>query len=166
MQNYTFSVNRNPYGRGNFRIKTTPALVVQALCEKANTAERLFLIVFKPLLTAHVGKVFNLELLENGLETVAVGACCHEADLDGSIVLHPCVAHHDVVLVVERIENLDGVQAAYGLNPDVGYGLVEADDTPVGSVVGDNSAQVVFAVYEFNARLDIVFVVDKCFSSS
>ena len=124
------------------------------------TCPLLGTVLFQPFEAAHVGQVFYLEVLEGGAESVAVGAGTHHAHLNGGVVLQPGVAHEGVLLVVERVEYLDGVEASHGLDPDVGHGPVEGDDAPVGGVVGNHGAEVEFAVDELDAGLDVVFVVD------
>ena len=93
-------------------------------------------------------------------EALAVGAGGHGPYLHGGVVLHPGVAHEGVLLVVERVEDLYGVAPADGLDPNERHGTVQFDDAPVRSVVRDDGTQVVFAVDEFDACLDVVLVVD------
>ena len=56
--------------------------------------------------------MLDLEVLEDGLEALAVGAGGHGPYLHGGVVLHPGVAHEGVLLVVERVEDLYGVAPA------------------------------------------------------
>lgn len=104
--------------------------------------------------------MFHFEMFEGGIEAVSVGAGCHEAYVYGGVVLKPGVPHHDVFLVVERIEYFHGIQSSYRFNPYVRNRLVQCDDAPVGGFVGNYSAQVEFSVYKLNACLDVVLVVD------
>lgn len=76
------------------------------------------------------------------------------------VCLDPCVAHHVVFLVIERIENLHGIKSAHSFNPDILYRAVEGNDAPVGSLVGDYCAEIVFAVHKLYAGLDIVLAVE------
>ena len=120
----------------------------------------LSLVTLEPLLTTEVGEVLDLEVFEGGFEALTIGAGGHESDLDGAVVGHPGIAHHGVFFVVEGVEYFDGIESANGFHPDVGDGLVEGDDAPVGGVVGDDGADVVLAVDIFYTGLDVVFFVD------
>ena len=50
------------------------------------------------------------EALESGLEAVSVRAGSHHSDHYRGVVLQPAVAHHRILLVIERIEDLDRFQ--------------------------------------------------------
>lgn len=65
----------------------------------------LFRILFQPFLSAEVGQVLYLEILKGGIEAVSVRAGRHETYHDRDVVLQPGVAHHDIFLVVEGIED-------------------------------------------------------------
>lgn len=120
----------------------------------------LFGVVAQPFQSPQVRQVLHLKMIEGCPEPFPVRAGSHRAHHDRRVVLQPGVAHQRVLLVVERIEDLDGVEPPHGLDPDAGYGLLQRDDAPVGGVVGHHGAEVVLSVHEFDARLDVVFVVD------
>lgn len=120
----------------------------------------LFHILFQPFLSAEVRQMFYLEVFEGGIEAVSVRAGCHETYHDRNVVLQPGIAHHDIFLVVEGIEDFHRIQPSDSLDPYVRYRLVQRDDTPVGSLVGDDCAQVELAVHKLNAGLDVVFMVN------
>ena len=113
----------------------------------------------QPLQSSLVGQVLDLEVLELSLETLAVRTCCHHAHHDRCVVLHPAVAHHRVLLVIEGVEYLYGIQTAHSLDPHKRYGFVELDDTPVAGVVGDDGTEVVLAVYKLDTCLDVVLLI-------
>ena len=100
------------------------------------------------------------EVGECGTEAVSVGACGHHADFYRAVGLHPCVAHECVFLVVERIEYLNGVEAAYGFYPYEIDRTVEGYNAPVGCMMGDYSTEVIFAVNKFYSGLYIVFMIN------
>ena len=120
----------------------------------------LFRILFQPFLSAEVRQVLYLEILKGGIEAVSVWAGRHETYHDRDVVLQPGVAHHDIFLVVEGIEDFHGIQPSDSLDPYVRYRLVQCDDAPVGSLVGDDRAQVELAVHKLNTCLDVVFMVN------
>ena len=101
-----------------------------------------------------------LEVLEGSIEAISVRAGRHETHHDRDVVLQPGIAHHDIFLVVEGIEDFHGIQPSDGLDPYVRDRLVECDDAPVGSLVGDDRAQVELAVHELDAGLDVVLMVN------
>ena len=70
----------------------------------------LFRILFQPFLSAEVRQVLYLEILKGGIEAVSVRAGRHETYHDRDVVLQPGVAHHDIFLVVEGIEDFHGIQ--------------------------------------------------------
>ena len=105
----------------------------------------LFGVFLKPEGAHFVGQMGHLEVGECDAETVAVGACSHHANFHGAVGLHPCVAHHGVGLVVERIEDLDGVEASHSLDPQCFYRLVKGDDAPVGGVMGNYVREVAWS---------------------
>ena len=76
------------------------------------------------------------------------------------VVLHPGIPHQRIFLIVERIENLDGIQAPDSLDPDKRNRLLQRNDAPVARVVGDDRTQVVFAIHKLDTRLDVVLMVD------
>ena len=100
--------------------------------------------------------MLHLKMLELHVETLTVWAGSHHAYLNRSIVLHPGIAHHGVSLVIERIEDLDGIQSAHSLDPDVWHGLVEGYHAPVAGLVSHHGAEVVLAIHIFDARLDVI----------
>ena len=126
----------------------------------------LLLILFQPFQTALVRQMLHLEVLELYVEAVAVRTSSHHTHLNWSIVLHPGIAHHGVSLVVERIENLNGIETANGFYPDVRNRLVEGNYTPVAGLVSHHGTEVVLAVYIFDTCLDVVFMVDAEHQSS
>lgn len=73
-------------------------------------------VVLQPLQPACIGQVPDVQVFETGLESVAVGAGAHDAYHDRMVVLQPGVAHQDVVLVVEGVEDFDGVEPAHGFS--------------------------------------------------
>lgn len=104
--------------------------------------------------------MFYFEVFESSIEAVSVRAGCHETYVYGGVVLKPGISHHDVFLVIERIEYFHGIQSSYRFNPYVRNRLVQCDDAPVGGFVGDYGAQVEFPVYKLNACLDVVLVIN------
>ena len=79
------------------------------------------------------------EILKFGFEAVSVRAGTHYSYHDRMIVLQPRVAHHRVLLIIERVENLYGIQSAHRLNPYERYGFVQWYDTPIARTVSHNS---------------------------
>ena len=100
-------------------------------------------------------------MLKSNIEAVSVRAGCHETYVYGSVVLKPGISHHDVFLVVERIEYFHGIQSSYRFNPYVRNRLVQCDDAPVRGSVGDYGAQVEFPVYKLKDCFDVVLVVNE-----
>lgn len=113
----------------------------------------------QPLQSSLVGQVLDLEVLKFGLEAFSVRTCCHHAHHDWRVVLHPAVAHHGVLLVIEGVEYLYGIQAAHSLDSHKRYGFVELDNAPVAGVMGDHCTQVILTINELDACLDVVLLV-------
>ena len=103
--------------------------------------------------------MLHLEVGEARLEAFAVGAGCHRAYHKRMVVLHPESAHHGVCLVVETVEEFDGIQASDGFQPQMRNGIFEGDDAPIRSVVGDDGRDIEESIYIFNAKLHIVFMI-------
>lgn len=100
-----------------------------------------------------------LEVAERCLETVSVGTCGKHADFHRVVCFNPCVTHHVILLVVERIENFNGIESTDCLDLDEVNGTVKRYHTPVGSLVCHNCAEIVFAINKLDSGLDIVFMV-------
>ena len=100
--------------------------------------------------------MLHLKMLELHVEALTIGTSSHHTHLNRGIVLHPGIAHQGIGLVVKRIEDLDGIQSAYGLDPNVRYWLIEGDDAPVAGLVSHHGAEVVLAIHIFDARLDVI----------
>ena len=79
----------------------------------------------QPFQSALIWQMLYLEILKLCLEAFAIRTSCSQTNHDGSIVLHPAVAHHGIGLVVERIEYLNSIQTADDLNPYEVNRLVE-----------------------------------------
>ena len=90
---------------------------------KTTSFHFLFRILFQPFLSAEVRQVLYLEILEGSIEAISVRAGRHETYHDRDVVLQPGVAHHDIFLVVEGIEDFHGIQPSDSLDPYVGTGL-------------------------------------------
>ena len=116
----------------------------------------LFLIFLQPFQTALVRQMLHLEVLELYVEALAVRTSSHHTHLNWSIVLHPGIAHHGVSLVIERVEDFDGIETTNSLDPNVRYRLVEGNYTPVAGLVSHHGTEVVLAVYIFDTCLDVV----------
>ena len=84
----------------------------------------LLLVLLQPLQATLVGQVLDFEVLKGCLEAVAVGAGSHHSYHHRGVVLQPAVAHHSVVLIVKRVENLHRIESAYRLDTDVLHRLV------------------------------------------
>lgn len=117
-------------------------------------------IGFEPVGADSVGEMRYFEVSEGRLETVAVGTRGKHTNFHGVICFEPCVAHHVVSGTVEGIEYFYGVAAPDSFDPYVVYGAVEGYDAPVGSIVCNDCAEIVFTVDKFDAGLNIVLVVE------
>lgn len=96
------------------------------------------------------------EVFEFYVESFTVGTSSHQTNLNWGVVLQPCISHHHVSLVVEGIENLYGIQSSDCLYPDIRYGLVEGNDTPVACMVSNDRTQIEFSVDKLDTGLDVV----------
>ena len=103
----------------------------------------LFLIILQPLQTTLVRQVLYFEVFELHIEALTVWTCSHHTHLNRSIVLHPGIAHHGVSLVIERVEDFDGVETTNSLDPNVRHRLVKGNHTPVAGLVSDHGADLV-----------------------
>ena len=77
-----------------------------------------------------------LEILKGGIEAVSVRAGRHETYHDRDVVLQPGVAHHDIFLVVEGIEDFHGIQPSDSLDPYVRYRLFPGGYGPARRLLG------------------------------
>lgn len=118
---------------------------------------KLFIaVLFKPLHTTHVRQMLYREVLKHGFKSVTVWTSSHQSNHYRMIILKPCIAHHRIVLVVERIEYLNSIEPSYSLNPYILNRLVKRNYAPVACMMGYYCAEVILAVYKLNSGLDIV----------
>ena len=103
----------------------------------------LFLVLFQPFYTALVRQVLYLEILKFHVEALNVRTSSHHTHLDRGVVLHSGIAHHGVSLVIERVEDFDGVETTNSLDPNVRHRLVKGNHTPVAGLVSDHGADLV-----------------------
>ena len=104
--------------------------------------------------------MFHLEILEGRLETIAIGRGRHQAHMNRRVVLKPGITHQDIFLIIVRIEDLDRIEPADRLDPNIRHLLVQRDHAPVRSLVRHDSTQVKFPIDILDTGLDVVLMID------
>ena len=70
-----------------------------------------------------------LEVLKLNIKSASIGTGSHESDLHRNIILQPCIPHHRISLVIERIEDFNGIQPADSFNPNIRNRFIQRDYT-------------------------------------
>lgn len=111
----------------------------------------LFCILFQPFQPAHIRQVLYLEVLKLNIKPASIGTGSHKPNLHRNIILQPCIPHHRISLVIERIEDFNGIQPADSFNPNIRNRFIQRDYTPVTGLVSHHCTQIEFSVYKLNA---------------
>lgn len=95
----------------------------------------LLLILLQPLQAAKVRQMGNLKALETRLKAISIGTSRHHTNHYRGIVREVAIAHHHIVFIVKRVENLHRIKSAHRLNPNKIDTLVECDYRPIASLL-------------------------------
>lgn len=102
-----------------------------------------------------------LEVAERCLETVSVGTCGKHADFHRVVCFNPCVTHHVILLVVERIENFNGIESTDCLDPDEVNGTVKR-----WKEISGNGTIVTWKKNDLEDCVDYYSVIDTAYMSA
>lgn len=116
-------------------------------------------MLLQPFHSPLIWQMLHPEVGETCLEALAIRTCGNRAYLQWTIVLHPEGAHHGIFLVVEAVEELDGIKSANCFELKVWNGFVKWDDAPIGGMMGHYGRDVEFAINELDAELHVVLMI-------
>ena len=104
--------------------------------------------------------MFYRKVFELRFESLSIGTGSHKPHHNRGVVLQPCISHHHILLIVERIEYLHGIEPPYGLDPHKRNRSILRNDAPIAGSMSHDSTEVEFSVNEFDARLNIIPGID------